>query len=673
MRAVKEASAIGARITATALLICLAGWLWLKASLDWWEFRWLCYIGMFAILGSAIKSIAEIHYLVRRYRYQLSLLLELAENTPRFEPGDGKILNEADLEALNAFDPNVGQPYGELHGRPFFLTSVHTLIIAPAGEGKTTNRSLTSLAHGFRVHDRASKSSKVASALVVDVKKELGPMTKHLRKHIHGHEIRDIEPGSPQSDSYNALDNVSDCLENGHIEEAVTRIGVLATLLEPEPPKGESRDKFWRDGPRTVLEFAMMTVLSLGEPHASLNDVADLIFDESLFKQSLDVAINSDDFAGALQARANMILDNSKYYDQFMLTARQALKLFAAGGQLRSCSHKSSFRFRDMKQQSITAYLSVSVSDQEVFQRWMALIAECFCWEMVNHPGNVPVQLLLEEFTNIKFPIAEKLTALRFAGIRVEMVVQQWSELVRVLGEEQAETVWGEASIKIIYGGSHNQALIDKVMAALGEKTVYSDSFMPGQCPDDDISQTRTKTKKPIMSASDIKLMKGQIILSRSGNIISNKLPFYCVDPWMHWVEKNPYESHSLEKRPSIKLSYRKVDSQYRRVHVTRFKRTGYDDELHGNKAGSLKNLWIRFAVFYGSVCILILNFQSITGVSPRVLWNYSYKTQGHNTVYSVCQYLGLSDSVYLYDRYECPIFALLSEDQFSNNPFHKP
>lgn len=407
------------------------------------------------------------------------------------------------------------------------------------------------------------RESTAASAVIIDLKRELRAMTTRARTELHGQQCIVLDPADAGGDSYNALDLVMDCLQ-GRLppQKAITFADIIALTLEPEP-ESDAKNRFWRAGSRGIKNLAMLGLCALHPERATLPEVARVIRDPAALDALLEECLNSGEVGGELALLARDIAGQGKYFDEFRTGASLALKAFSPAGELAWVAGPSTFRWADLKRERKTVYVCANLSESRAFKPWLRLIAECATLELEFAPGNVPVHFCLEEATNIAFDIAPKLTALRSAGVRAHIVFQERAEVERVFGKQAMETIYGEVDCEQYFGVSDHRLARD-LEAKLGTVEIVKPSFSQGENPWDAYQQNAGYHRKPLMSAYELMYRmppEDQIVFIRSHRlalrpIYCQKLTYADVKEWLDALDDNPIEGGKLPGPSTIGIRY---------------------------------------------------------------------------------------------------------------------
>ncbi len=177
-----------------------------------------------------------------------------------------------------------GPYWGAFKGREVIADyASNALTLGPAGTGKgvgVIQPTILAIRH---------------SKTVIDFKGELAcVLAGALRR--RGETVRILNIGDMwlgrlgPSDAYNPLHLIADDFERpGGLQDVTNDLAELALQLLPEPEGGDARgERYFRDGSRTFIAFAVQTCVLIDGLEATLGDVARMLDDRrSLYRHAL--------------------------------------------------------------------------------------------------------------------------------------------------------------------------------------------------------------------------------------------------------------------------------------------------------------------------------------------------------------------------------------------------
>ncbi len=432
-----------------------------------------------------------------------------------------------------------GMFLGILERQPIFIpNTVHSLVCAPARKGKTTSAVMPALCHDIG-----------CSRLVTDMKGELLVQTAELIAKKQGQRVLSLNPahkfGQPNA-CYNPFQIVLDDLEFTP-EDAISDSRSIALKLHPDPAGG-ARDPFWPNGTRKLLSFAVIALCVLRQPEEANLPRAFEILGRS--EELLDLLVEGGEshaLGGELAVLASNLMctweNTEKQFESFREGAIQSLVPFGPSGRLAASVTSCDFRFRDLKNERMTIFMVADPSRMDVFAPWISLMVWAATKELIREDNAVPVQFVLDEFTNYRLPgLPETLTALGGYGIRCMIVVQELQEIARVYGREALETILSQTDVKQFFGVA-SDATAQLVSRMLGEEVVASESFgmgsQFGQAPDFSLG----RKARPLLRPEELRRLPDdeQVIFVRNlSPIRALKVGYQEISPWRDQVAPNP-------------------------------------------------------------------------------------------------------------------------------------
>ena len=447
---------------------------------------------------------------------------------------------------------------GLLGGQPLFYSGkAHLLTVAPARQGNGVNVVIPNLLH------------YQGSVFVTDPKGELAAVTAEHRAERFGQNVYVLNPwglhGLPQH-RCNPLQPLIEAANDPALVRGVAdEAKALALQLLPEPE--DSRNRYFREGARTILRAVMLHLATRGaSQYCTLPEMWRILSSTSRIEAAVRQMATSDALFGMVadlgQDLANQIDDNPDQFADFRQGALQALDIFDPVGWLGEAVSGADVDFKALKEGKASIYLVIPQDKIATHGAWLGLITRQAITAVARSKGKSEVLLLLDEFANMGrlSGLAESLTALPGLGVRVWAFVQELSELIRLYGPHTARTVLSQAEVKQFFAVQDDQ-LAATLSAALGQRTVKTRNFNLGKFEDDEIGESLSETGRPLMSADQIRLMGAdeQLLLIKALRPVrATRLPFWFVSPWASWAAPNPIEGASPLAMPRLQLNYRR-------------------------------------------------------------------------------------------------------------------
>jgi len=406
-----------------------------------------------------------------------------------------------------------------------FDNETHTLVLAPAGAGKTQCVALPQL-------------GLVDQAMVVtDPKAELAAMTARYRAAVLGHRVVVLngERLGFESEAYNPCAIVVEDLMLSPMD-AMSDAAAIALQLMPEPPETD-KNQFFRDGGRRIIKFVILGLAVRSPEEAHLAMVQKIVaHTEELLEMFEDLktetALNGD-IAGTASSLLTMASRREGEFTSCLSGAVQALDPFASSGRLARLSDRCTFRFRDLKKGKMTVYLVCDMTRMKQFAKAIALWNWAAMVELQRCGDNRPVIFLMDEASNFVVEgLPNAMTALRGYGIRLVLFVQELAEIKRAYGADALKTILSQTSLQMVFGVTSLEAA-EHFSKKCGNRTIGSSRLALGQSIEDDIGESRGAMQRPLITADELRRMPEQEMLVFVGNL----KPMRCLKIGAHEIE----------------------------------------------------------------------------------------------------------------------------------------
>ena len=207
----------------------------------------------------------------------------------------------------------------------------HSLLLAAAGGGKTTCGAIPWLQSLIADTNRAivitdSKEGEIAAqcATLCD---------QYGRKVVIIDPFHVLGQDNPYWQSINPLGGVIEAYLQEQGELIFSSENACQALIE-EPPR-DQRNAYWRDEPRSIIEFAINTLLGRHQTLATPGGVWGLIADPELLIQAAEIEKEEgDDATRTLALHILGMTLNEEHFPQHRAAALKALRIFGVGSAL---------------------------------------------------------------------------------------------------------------------------------------------------------------------------------------------------------------------------------------------------------------------------------------------------------------------------------------------------
>lgn len=438
-------------------------------------------------------------------------------------------------------------------GKPIYAPKhAHSLLLSAAGGGKTTCGAVPWLQSMIADHARAiviadSKEGEIA-AQCADM------CAKYGRKVAIIDDFGVLGDDNPYRVSLNRFGSVISAFNKNNGELIFSTENACHALIE-EPPR-DQRNAYWRDEPRTLIEFVINALLKRNARLATAGGVWGLIANPRVL---IDAAkIEAEEGDEALSALAHHVLGmtlNVEHFPQHRAAAMKAIRIYGAGSALHHAGIDATHTHEQLIKENYVVFIVGPVRHMERLGADYALQLQSFV-EVVLGGQAGPVSFILDEFTNapLKALIAQ-LTTMRGYGGTCHMIAQSRSEIQRKYGDKETNTIEENAIIKQWFGFSSFEEA-ERVSRAMGETLNVSGSL--GVSSDKTDFSGNFSTGKERLYTPDM-LMRlppdEQIIHVKDvGFIHAKKIRQNEIAPYCHDLSDNPLEGGRLTSEPKLIL-----------------------------------------------------------------------------------------------------------------------
>ena len=332
--------------------------------------------------------------------------------------------------------------------------------------------------------------------------------------------------------------------------------------LIPEPP-GDARNQYWRDEPRSDIEFCLRALLRRDPDLATPGGVWALMADPSTFIRAAEVEAEEGD--PTLSALARHILDarehNSEHFGQHRAAVLKALRIYSADSPLHRCGVDADATHLGLLQAKAVIFLVGPQRHMGRLGPHYALHLQSFVEALLSGAAG-PVDFILDEFTNAPLgALVAALTTMRGYGGSCHMIAQSRSEIQRKYGDKETATIEENAVVKQWFGFSSFEEA-ERISRAMGEARYLQHSlgYTSGRL---DLSGNLSTTKDRLFTAEQLMRLPvdEQIIHVKDvGFVHCRKLGQNQIAPFCHGgLAPNPLEGGQLRPDPKVSLKIRRV------------------------------------------------------------------------------------------------------------------
>ena len=370
----------------------------------------------------------------------------------------------------------------------------HTLVIGATGSGKTQTVI-------FPTVELLAK--KRESMIITDPKGEIYEGTANMLKD-KGYNILLLNFRDPQmGNSWNPLSLPYNMYKSGNQDKAIELLDDLATNILYEENSGNA-DPFWEKTSADYFSGLALGMFEDAEPdQVNINTISlmttvgeDKCGGSTYSKEYFSL---KDPTSSAYINASGTVMAPSDTKGSILSVFKQKIKLFATRDNLSEMLSYSDFSLEEIGEKPTAVFIVIQDEKKTYHSLVTILLKQCYetlIGTAQKHGGKLPVRtnFLLDEFANMPplKDITTMITAARSRRIRFTMIIQNFAQLDKVYGKENAETIRGNCG-NIIY-------LITTELKALEEI-----SKMCGEVKSKKDDKTAST---PLVTVSDLQRMK---------------------------------------------------------------------------------------------------------------------------------------------------------------------
>lgn len=330
----------------------------------------------------------------------------------------------------------------------------HLLTIAPTGAGKSAVQLIPNLLR------------YTGSCVVLDPKGELYQATSQYRSKI-GKVFR-LAPFAERTDAFNPMDGVRS------FEEAQEFAQILY------PPESQGDGAFYENEARSFLTMLVYFLSNAGMAQMrTLRQVRRFtMLPLAKFKGFLKKLAEEETQPDFVQDTAAMF---TELKDEVLTTLKRSLseklQMWDSEALQRATSH-SDFSFSDLKDETVTVYITVPFHRMDAYARYLQLMLTAALEAMVatERRPKQPVLFMLDEFLRLGyFPrFVHAMRTHRDAGVRLWFIMQSQADMEMVY-RDTWRVFFANASVKSYFGVRDNDTA-ETISKLLGQQTVAYES-----------------------------------------------------------------------------------------------------------------------------------------------------------------------------------------------------
>ncbi|MGS4884946.1 type IV secretory system conjugative DNA transfer family protein [Roseibium sp. MB-4] len=334
--------------------------------------------------------------------------------------------------------------------------------------------------------------------------------------------------------------------------ELIFSIDTACQAAIPEP-RDDAKNQYFRDEPRTLIEFAIAALLQRG--YCTPGAVWSMLAHTEMLMQAASLhADEGDEYLGALAAHVLGMYEH-EHFQMHRSAALKAMRIYSSSSHLHIAGVDADLTHEDLIRENYIVFLSGPVRHMERLGIHYALHLQSFM-EVVLTGAHGPVTFILDEFTNAPLrALVSQLTTMRGYGANCLIIAQSYSEIERKYGKLEAQTILENCVIRQWFGfSSYDEA--ERVSKAIGETLSVTSSL--GTASDKVEFSGNYAVQKERLWSPDMLMglppdeqiiwVKG-VCFIHCQKVAQNQLAPFC-----HELAPNPLEGGTLAPDPRFKL-----------------------------------------------------------------------------------------------------------------------
>ena len=373
-------------------------------------------------------------------------------------------------------------------------SNMHSLVIGATGSGKTAgviNPTMKMLMKGRE------------SMVITDPKGEIYEDNYKLLKDL-GYQIIILNFREPQKGScWNPYDLPYKFQKEGNFDKANELLNDLSTNIVVD---GQGQDPFWQNAAADYLtglglalfQDAPLEQININSINLMINQGEERFGASTYMKEYFKMQDPTSPVAINL---AGTVTTADETKAGIMTVLQQKVKTLAVTRNLSEMLSKNDFDMSSIGEKPTALFMIIQ--DEKTTYHSLATIFIKQCYECListayKHGGALPVRtnFLLDEFANMPKikDISTMVTAARSRHIRFTFIIQNFAQLDKVYGKEDAQTIRGNC-INTIYLLTGELSALEEISKLCGDKIVR-------------VGKDKKEETRPLVTISELQRMK---------------------------------------------------------------------------------------------------------------------------------------------------------------------
>ncbi|MBQ3475883.1 MAG: type IV secretory system conjugative DNA transfer family protein [Bacilli bacterium] len=373
-------------------------------------------------------------------------------------------------------------------------SNMHTLVIGATGSGKTAGVINPTMKMLMKAKE---------SIIVTDPKGEIYEDNYKLLKDL-GYQIIVLNFREPQKGScWNPYDLPYKFQKEGNFDKANELLNDLSTNIVVD---GQGQDPFWQNAAADYLtglglalfQDAPLDQININSINLMINQGEERFGASTYMKEYFKMQDPTSPVAINL---AGTVTTADETKAGIMTVLQQKVKTLAVTRNLSEMLSKNDFDMSSIGEKPTALFMIIQ--DEKTTYHSLATIFIKQCYECListayKHGGALPIRtnFLLDEFANMPKikDISTMVTAARSRHIRFTFIIQNFAQLDKVYGKEDAQTIRGNC-INTIYLLTGELSALEEISKLCGDKIVR-------------VGKDKKEETRPLVTISELQRMK---------------------------------------------------------------------------------------------------------------------------------------------------------------------
>ncbi len=373
-------------------------------------------------------------------------------------------------------------------------SNMHSLVIGATGSGKTAGIINPTMKMLMKAHE---------SMVITDPKGEIYEDNYKILKDL-GYQIIVLNFREPQKGScWNPYDLPYKFQQEGNFDKANELLNDLSTNIVVD---GQSQDPFWQNAAADYLtglglalfQDAPLDQININSINLMINQGEERLGASTYMKEYFKMQDPTSPIAINL---AGTVTTADETKAGIMTVLQQKVKTLAVTRNLSEMLSKNDFDMASIGEKPTALFMIIQ--DEKTTYHSLATIFIKQCYECListayKHGGALPIRtnFLLDEFANMPKikDISTMVTAARSRHIRFTFIIQNFAQLDKVYGKEDAQTIRGNC-INTIYLLTGELSALEEISKLCGDKIVR-------------VGKDKKEETRPLVTISELQRMK---------------------------------------------------------------------------------------------------------------------------------------------------------------------